>query len=228
MGALDFISTMTGHLAWPLVVVVTLILFRGPISRRLQQLRSVTAGSFAAQFGELEAEVSEAVEAEEAANPTREPPGHATREPVGDEAAGGESAPAADADRTRQSLSDRPEAPFRRLALQAADNPSYAVVASWELLQNVLSNYLESSWTSVGRPFPRTFAALAAELQRRRLITPETQRAVDGLRRLRNDVAHGAQNPEAGAATAYVQSAEAIAEAVMANMPRRPNDTEAP
>jgi hypothetical protein len=106
---------------------------------------------------------------------------------------------------------------FRALAVQADDNPSYAVVASWSLFESAMTNALEMIWLdprNARRGFPRSGAAVLNELTRMKVLTPETHQAVGSLRGLRNEVAHGAVNPEPGAAAAYVQNVQAMAEAI--------------
>ncbi|WP_329106143.1 hypothetical protein OG792_00120 [Micromonospora sp. NBC_01699] len=66
MGWQIFIAEMTGHLAWPTAVVVVLLIFRRPLRARISQLRSVSAGSFGAEFGEADRQVGEAVAVEAA------------------------------------------------------------------------------------------------------------------------------------------------------------------
>ena len=190
--------------AWPTVALIALMIFREPLLERMRSLRSVTAGRFAAEFGDVEPQVDEAIGAEA-------------------ERAAAESSAGPEEPRTDKSASVefRILDGFQEIAIVADDNPSYAVVASWSLLERILSNYLETVWEPSGarRPFPRSGVTVLNELQRMHLLEPQTIEALGSLRRLRNEVAHGSINPEVGAATAYVQNTSALAEKILMRIP---------
>lgn len=200
---LDFIAAMTGSLVWPVMAVVVVLVFRVPIAKRIETLRSASAGpsGFAAEFGDVEPQVEDALDAE--ANRAQEQ--------------GRTSERTASGEYLQQDHPLSLAHAFMQLALQAEDNPSYAVLASWSLLESVMRNALEMVWIDPrnrNRPFQRSGVAVISELQRLELITPELVTALHGLRRLRNDVAHAALKPEVGAATAYVDNTSILADVI--------------
>ncbi len=52
MDAMTFIERMFGHLVWPVLILVALLLFRPQIRERIPQLTRVRAGPFDAEFSE--------------------------------------------------------------------------------------------------------------------------------------------------------------------------------
>jgi hypothetical protein len=199
----QFASEIIGHVVWPAVVLTALLIYRRPLIERIKRLKRLEGKGFAAEFGDVEPEIAEALEAE-AARPVRVTESVMTPEDVSEQT----------------DLDDR----FTAIALKADENPSYAVVASWAELESVIRNGLEHVWdgtTSRGRRFPRSGAAALDELLRLDMLTPETDRALQSLRRLRNEVAHGAVQPDGGSATAYVHNARALAEAIWQSVVRR-------
>ncbi|WP_409073528.1 hypothetical protein [Micromonospora chalcea] len=171
-------------------------MLRKPIMKRIEQLRSVSAGGFAAEFGEVERQVDRAIEAE------------ATRA-VSDEEAGGPEPPSS-------AETDRLEAGFKEIALRAGENPSYSVVASWSLLGEIMVSVAADLLPKLRRSFGSgsSYLPVIRALREQGVISDETASALDSLRRLRNEVAHGVTAPEAGAAVAYVRSANDLAEVI--------------
>src|SRR5690349_11197975 len=112
---------MTGHLAWPLLAAGVLFAFRKAIAKRLEDLRSLKAGSFAADFGQVEHQVDQALESEAARSHGRGT-GNNTEAPNTDS-------------RTVPSLDPDLSEGFDHLARMADDNPSYSVVSAWTLLE---------------------------------------------------------------------------------------------
>lgn len=190
---LQFVATLVGDLAWPAVVLTALLLLRKPISERLAQLRSVSAGSFAAEFGEAERQVERAVEGELSRSETEE--------------AGGTAAPSS-------AEIDRLEDGFREIALRASENPSYSVVAAWALLADIMAKAV-ADVAPVNRRQRlrggRSAWEMMKALRDQGVISEETLGALSSLRTLRDRVAHGVTAPEAGAALAYVRSINDLA-----------------
>ncbi|MEU7776841.1 hypothetical protein [Micromonospora parva] len=197
MDGFQLAAALVGHLAWPVSVLVIVLVLRKPIMKRMEQLRSVSAGSFAAEFGEAERQVDRAIEAE------------ATRA-VTDEEAGGPEAPSS-------AETDRLEAGFKEFALRAGENPSYSVVASWSLLGEIMASIAADLLpANLRRSFGSgsSYLPVIRALHEQGVISDETASALDSLRRLRNEVAHGTTEPEPGAAVAYVRSANDLAEVI--------------
>ncbi|MBY8873205.1 hypothetical protein K7640_15320 [Micromonospora sp. PLK6-60] len=190
----EFAAALVGHLTWPALALTVLLVLRKPLAKRVGQLRSVSAGSFAAEFGEAERQVERAIEAEATRSETVEAPG-------GPEAPSGAEI-------------DRLEDGFREIALRASENPSYSVVASWSLLGEIMASAAADVMPRnirqrLGSSSPAY--TLISALHGQGVISDETTEALNSLRALRNDVAHGKTAPEAGAAVAYVRSVNDIA-----------------
>ncbi|WP_130510103.1 hypothetical protein [Krasilnikovia cinnamomea] len=199
MDGFEFVAAMVDHLVWPAVALTALLVLRKPISARIGQLKSLSAGSFGAEFGEAERQVEQAVEAE------------ANRVEDVDHLAIAEAPVVAEIDRLEHG--------FQEIARSAGNNPTYAVVASWGLLEDILASAAADvsplnvrSRLGAGRSVSgRTATSILLE---QGAISDDTYRALASLRSLRNDVAHGKAAPEPGAALAYVQSANELADVV--------------
>jgi hypothetical protein len=111
-----------------------------------------------------------------------------------------------DAPRAEKQAQNEPSS----LAREAEVNPSYVVLQAWEQLSAaiadlagiVLPGQRIGQWNS-WRFLP--------ELQKRELLTADLVNAVNDLRNLRNQVAHGQSNPTPGEAVAYADSAQVLA-----------------
>lgn len=239
MGWQSFIAEMTGHLAWPTAVVVVLVIFRRPLRARVSQLRSVSAGSFGAEFGEADRQVGEAVAAEAARStearvgarsgraipwPSIDPLPEALPEPTGSPIAG-PPRPGTPGHRRPTGNGSAAGSPgqldrgFRDIALRAEQNPAYAVDAAWSALEDAMSGALDDVRTGefvdrAGAAVRRQGAALAQKLLDHGVISPVTYQAITSLGRLRDQVAHGSMSPQPGSAVGYVRSVNDIARAV--------------
>lgn len=94
MSPLQFIASMAGSLAWPLVVVIIVLIFRGSIRQLLTQgsLKRIKAGPFEAEWERLAAEAEDKVKA---ANPADEVPSAADESVRTEFASEASTAPAA-------------------------------------------------------------------------------------------------------------------------------------
>jgi hypothetical protein len=105
---------------------------------------------------------------------------------------------------------------FDVLSRAAEENPSYAVISAWELFNGALNDLIGA--VAPGQDLTRSArpALQLQELSKRSAVTQDFVDAVDQLRYLRNDVAHGQAKPTAGEAVAYVESARELANAATA------------
>jgi hypothetical protein len=227
----EFSTSLAGDLAWPVVVLVVLFLFREPIAKRIENLKSLKAGNFAAEFSAVEPTLDRAKEAEASrrsgeAQETRDD-GTEKDKSIPEKGSGvGTGRPP---ERRRQeSFWSSMDQQFDQIALHADENPSFAVVASWNKVEQAGSQALEEVWSRVqegNRDFPHTGPAALNEIQRLQLVSPETAEALKEFGRLRNEVAHGALKPDVGAATAYAGGAKELTrtmvERVLANVSSR-------
>jgi hypothetical protein len=186
---MELAAALVGHLVWPTAAVTALLVLRKPIAARLKNLRSVKAGSFGAEFGEAERQVEQALEVE--ANRANGTPADAL-----------EAAQSHDLD----GLTDG----FKEIAQRASENPSYAVVASWTLLEHQIRSTAADVQPTDVRARVNPSRATRTLLEQG-VISDETHEAITALRHLRNEVAHGLSAPEAGAAVGYVRSVDEVA-----------------
>jgi len=99
------------------------------------------------------------------------------------------------------------------LARSAGKDPTYTIVTAWEQLLNAL----RSEWVARGldgdfRGIPE-FAqvhVVLRDLQSAEALPSEATAALQELRSLRNQVAHGQARPSSGEAAAYVAAAENV------------------
>ena len=107
------------------------------------------------------------------------------------------------------------------LAKEAESNPSFSILSAYERLNGALGELVSSRLPvpDGGRRVTLPFQRLR-DLQKNGVVNENFVSAVNQLRLLRNDVAHGQHNPSAGEAVAYVESAEELTRAarVLANM----------
>jgi hypothetical protein len=113
---------------------------------------------------------------------------------------------------------------FTALAKDAADNPSYSITAAWDELQRAMAELVSSASVDLDaldmRVHLKTGAAALAAIRRIGYVDDSFVEAVNGLRQLRNKVAHGQHKPTPDEAVSYVASARELARAsqVLANL----------
>ncbi|WP_085124483.1 hypothetical protein [Tistlia consotensis] len=82
MAILEFIAAMTKALAWPLVVLLAIILFRGVIGSRLASILKISHGKTAVEFDHVAKQVEAVIASERLPQPTLrlpdDPTDHAT------------------------------------------------------------------------------------------------------------------------------------------------------
>jgi hypothetical protein len=188
MGWMEFVSSLFGHLlSWPVVVAVIVVVFRSPLRELIGRIRSYEGLGQKIDFGEQLAGAENSV----------------------DQAIGGietDQGVAADEDSTMESP----------LAREAEANPSFVIISAWERLTGALGDLVGATADGETRRPSRAPASMLRELQRSEVVNAAYVRAVDELRALRNQVAHGQHNPTAGEAIAYADSAEELVRAAHA------------
>lgn len=237
MDPYSFVSELIGQLVWPAMIVAVLVMFRRPIARRVETLRTVSAGSFAAEFGKVEPQLDRALAQQPDRDPDDDPDHRAPGHEGADHGAPDHGADHEDAEMIDPVYPDRPATPpdepagageelararsrgnasgrspeddpagavathpgdaaFDSLSRIAPDQPAYAVIKAWATLEGLLRRAYGG--------------ADAGTLRQQSDLPAEIARAVDNLRWLRDQVAHGSGKPDAGSATAYVQKAQEL------------------
>ncbi|MFI5849118.1 hypothetical protein ACIA8B_24110 [Micromonospora chalcea] len=185
MGWMEFVSSLFGHLlSWPVVVAVVVVIFRRPLRELIGRIRSYEGLGQRIDFGEKLAGAENSV----------------------DQAVGGietDQGVAADEDLTTESP----------LVREAEANPSFVIISAWERLTGALADLVGATTNGISRRPTRAPASMLRELERSEVVNAAYVRAVDDLRALRNQVAHGQHNPTAGEAIAYADSAEELVRA---------------
>lgn len=188
MGWMEFVSSLFGHLlSWPVVVAVIVVVFRGPLRELIGRISSYEGLGQKIAFGEKLAGAESSI----------------------DQAIGGIE--------TDQGVApDEDSAMESPLGREAEANPSYVIISAWERLTGALADLVGATADGETRRSNRAPGAMLRELQRSDVVNPAYVRAVDDLRALRNQVAHGQHKPTAGEAIAYADSAEELARAAHA------------
>jgi len=191
MSWLDFFAALAGHIfSWPVAVVVAVLVLRKPLAELLPNVKDIEAFggrvSFGTRLAQAEEDVAGALEATGSA--------------------GGSGGPPRDSD--GRSAVGRYDDRFGTLARQASKNPSFTVVGAWQQTAEALSE-LARAINPDRTTAPNPIQAVR-ELRRAEVIDDRLAGALTELRILRNDVAHGKHNPNAGEALAYVKAASDI------------------
>ena len=180
MSGLQFASSLISTLAWPLVVLVLVIIFRRHLADLIGRIKSYKGLGQELTFGDRLADAEDSVE-EAARN-----------------AQANENAPGCIVN-----IEPNP------LAREAETNPSFVVIRSWEQVVSAV-NDLACAGMSGGTASRSFSTSLLNELRRSELVSEEFFIAVIELRNLRNKVAHGKHNPTPGEAAAYAESAQVL------------------
>ena len=181
MNGLQFASSLVTSLAWPLVVIVLVIIFRKNVADLIGRIKSYKGLGQELTFGDRLAEAENSVE-----------------EAVKTASIGQADLEAAD------------EIEPDPLIQGAEANPSFVVIRSWEQVVSAMED-LAGAGLPRDKVRPRSASsALLRGLQNSRLISAEFANAIRELRDLRNQVAHGQHNPTSGEAIAYAESAQSI------------------
>lgn len=184
MDWMEFVASVVRSLAWPLVFLVAVVLFSDEIRSLLRRIRTGKVLGTEWDFGEG-IEKAETARAQASVATPRTERLNA-------------SGVAAD-----DKMAD--------LVLATATNPSYAVIATWEMLLASVDDFLrvalsenDKAWLPKG---PGNQSAALQRLKKRGLLDGPTLEMFEALRALRNHVAHGHSNPTQGEAAAFIENA---------------------
>jgi hypothetical protein len=209
MGWMQFIVALADHLAWPVVVAGALWGFRKSLGALIGRLDSWEGLGQKFSFGRKLVETGKRAEL-------------ATSEVDAELAEADQAVPPEDTDR------------FSTLARDAAENPSYSITAAWEMLQGALRDLIGSASAKLnrdGKSIPRgNEVVVVRALRSRGYVNDNFVSAVEGLRQLRNKVAHGQHKPTPDEAVSYVETARELARAsqVLANLAVERTDPDTP
>ncbi len=189
---MQFLSSIFASLAWPFAVLIAAKMFKGELKALLHRLRSGKVLGTEWNFGDgiQKLEEGRAKVEDRAKSAERSPqPFHKTQPVYAD---------------------DR----MLRLAQEANDNPSYAILTAWEVVRGAARDLLGTiqSYPAKGGPVAaRTDESrLLRGAEKQHVIASGLSEMYEELRNLRNRVAHGAANPTTGEAVAYVESADVL------------------
>jgi hypothetical protein len=202
VGAVEATVKIIGELAWPVVVLTSVILLRHQLGRLFIRLTHLEAPGVKADFAEQAAATSELAEA---AVPNAPDEVHADGQPLAE----------------HPSLAD--------LLTEAGTHPVGAIVRAWNLIDGTARAYVGSELhlQSAGR---LTAGMLFHVLESAGVISDELSGVAQQLRKLRDKVVHGGSIPTTGAARDFVQAAwrlyTVIIEATLAkaSTPAKPGD----
>jgi hypothetical protein len=217
MSDLSFVASLVASLAWPLAVVLAVLILRVPLTGAIGRMTSFEGFGQKIKFGErldkAEQSVSDALQSAQTSTQGTggtAAPGNFGTAPSPD---GTGTAPATGpafgsgtgtgTGLTSTDPGDRMV--ITELSQEAEGNPSFTIIAAWEGLNQAVGELVRTKLpdsAGTGSPVRRL-----PELQKQGSVTPSFVKAVGELRDLRNLVAHGRHNPTAGEAVAYSSAA---------------------
>jgi hypothetical protein len=194
---LEFISSMTAALAWPLTVAIVLLSFRKAITKLLPDLRRLKAGPTGVEM-EWERQLEEVREELEASRSIEVLRPEDADERVKEAAAAVVLAQRDAAIAIVERLAERESASKRFLAEieeLAKVSPSAAVLEAYRRLEAVLKRAVRERHPDLPEQ-DLTFSQRLIRIARNDgLIRPEENSALEDLRMLRNRLAHGETQP---------------------------------
>jgi hypothetical protein len=181
MNGLQFASSFVSSLAWPLVVIVLVVIFRKQLAHLIGRIKSYKGLGQEVTFGERLADAENSVEEAASSVPVdKAEPGPVEVEPS-------------------------------PLVQEAELNPSFVVIRSWGDVVKALNNLARIAlrgWPSYG--LQGYSPSALRDLQESGVVKPSFVTAVTELHDLRNKVAHGLHNPTPGEAVTYANSASQL------------------
>jgi hypothetical protein len=181
MNGFQFASSLVTGLAWPLVVIVLVVLFRKHLADLIGRIKSYKGLGHELTFGDRLADAENSVE---------------------------EAARNLPVDKDEPKLIEVGSNPLMR---EAEANPSFVVISSWEQVFSAINDLVRAALGDKHVHGPRGFTVSALrQLQENGLVSPEFVTATDDLADLRNKVAHGQHNPTPGEAITYARSAQVL------------------
>ena len=181
MNDFQFISSLISTLAWPVAVVVLVLVFRIQLGHLLGRIRSYKGMGQELTFGDRLADAENSVDEAVRSAQVKE----------------GGSAPI--------------ETEASPLAREAEANPSCVVIRAWEDVASAIVDLSVAWMPDRDWRRNLFSPSLPGELLRAGLLNDEFVKAARELFELRNSVAHGKNNPTPGEAVAYAESAQVLA-----------------
>jgi hypothetical protein len=199
MSWLQFIDSMFGHLAWPLVVLVVAFALRRHLGPLTERVRELTIGPASLKFGDLLEKGSQLIEQAptvpmdnlvRATAPDEESP--ELPPPIG--------APPAPEYNPEATAAETTIAPFP--LPWATGNQPWSIISEW--------NEIELQFAKVGELFyvkTRDGKTLLDMLYKQNLISKEAVELYDTLRQARNEAVHGKVAPSEFQVAEFVRQA---------------------
>lgn len=167
IGWLDFIASLIGSLAWPLVILALAILYRGPITYVLKNLREAKWGGNSVTIGMQIDEAEEAAREVEAVVPSEA------------------------VDTTPINAHEEQEELSTQKNRMLAQEPGLMVLQQWAMIESKLAEISAPHFRLDEQHRPANAMRITRELARRGLIPSEVVDLIGELRHIRNSVAHG-------------------------------------
>lgn len=195
MNGLEFVAAVIASLAWPVVVVITLLTFKSPLGKVIERLRSAKGYGVEMDF-----------------------------EGKSDEAKDGARA-VIDGLREQGAPATAGDVPDREpVKLPHDEDPTFAVIATWERIGEAMRDLVEAATTAgrfdaddAGLLLARRPPILVARaLHRVDLVNERYVESVEALGRLRNVVAHGQRRLTREEAQSYIEAGQELIRATYA------------
>lgn len=181
MGLLEFISSMTGSLAWPLALIMVAIVFRKHIGGLFKRIEEIGFGGATAKLSkELDKAEAIATTLPELAAPEQESPS------TENSALPAAPSPPTLVDNLEYNPLDDPNYRFRSLLLLS---PSAAVLEAWYPVENAIRQ-LAARHRVTGKPFRRNLPSMVNQLALDGEIPPSVITMITELLRIRNLASH--------------------------------------
>jgi hypothetical protein len=208
MSWLQFIDSMFGHLAWPLVVLIIAFALRRHLGPLAERVRELTIGPASLKFGDLLEKGSELIEQAPSAavlehNLVRKPQSDLDSPelppPVG------ESTPP-DIDPDATPVPQEKPSTVSTMALwpwSATDREPWNIISEW--------NQLDMQFSEIGELFDvktRNGRILMDMLLKRELVSKEAVELFDTLRQARNEAVHGKVTPSEFQVAEFIRQAK--------------------
>ena len=175
---IEFSSSVIGYLiSWPVVVFFIFMIFRKPISELIANVKFIKSPIGDAEFGQGVKELEEQQQALSSLPQEKHEP----------------------------EQSYPPANLYEEVAPIAEHSPSAAVIESWRRIEQALVDLCKARGVEVENP--RRTVDILRQLGVDNIFTYELSRHLDSLRRTRNSIAHGREEPTVGEAMAYADVA---------------------
>jgi uncharacterized protein YutE (UPF0331/DUF86 family) len=229
VGALDFTANVIGSLAWPIVIVVLIVILRGQVKRAVDAIidlipgiKEITAAGVSVKLGnEVRAVVDKAESISASITVTPAPPaveGIASPEaepktaavPGTGDAFGVGAEPA-----SRETELDR----VLRYQQLAIDAPNAAILAMFSELEGLVRrNYVRHFAQPMGKVV--SFGKMVTNMSRVGIVSDDAAEVLRQLSNVRNEVAHTAVQSTADVATDYGQAVANMVDYLIAQFER--------